>query len=127
MHAQFIVVPPLVKISELFTKATGRHFAIGVSWICWENCSKEDFERFRKYIRPSHQKILDETIDGTAENPTSLLRQLLRPHNYTIRRTGRGWSLHATKGKEGEEEGGDTTSPRVSVTTLDKPTTIEWV
>ena len=125
MHAQFIVVPPLAKIAELFAKATGRHFASGVSWMYWEPCTKEDVERFRKYIRPSHQKILDDTVTGIAENPSSLLRQLLRPHNYTIRRVGKGWSLHAMKGKESDEEGG--AEPCVSVTTLDTPTTIEWV
>jgi hypothetical protein len=125
MHAQFIVVPPLTKIAELFTKATGKHFAAGVSWVFWETCSPENFERFRKYIRPSHQKILDEVVAGTAENPCSLLRQLLRPYKYTIRRGTRGWSLHLTKDKDSEGDG-DSTPPCVSITTLDTPATIEW-
>jgi hypothetical protein len=129
MHAQFIVVPPLTKIMDLFTKVTGRHFAPGVSWVVWEEYNKEDVERFRKYIRPSHQRILDDVISGTSENPCSLLRQLLRPHNYTIRRNTKGWSLHLTKDKESDEEGGGEggTATRVSVTVLEKPATIEWV
>lgn len=124
MHVQFIVVPPLTKVTELFVKATGKHLAAGVSWVAWEICTKENFERFRKYIRPSHQKILDDTVNGIAENPCSFLRQLLRPHNYTIRRTSRGWLLQSTKDKNSDD---DSPSPCVSMTRLVAPTTIEWV
>ena len=121
-------MPPLTKVTGLFTKATGRHFASGVSWVIWETCDKEEFERFRKYIRPSHQRILDEVISGDSETPCSFLRQLLRPHNYTIRRNSRGWLLHITKDKESNDEGEDSTTitPRVSITMLEKPATIEW-
>jgi hypothetical protein len=128
MHAQFIVVPPLTKLTELFTKATGKPFVVGVSWMFWETCTVADFERFRKYIRPSHQKVLDEAVAGTAENPCSLIRQLLRPHNYTIRRGSRNWSLQEVKGKGGEESAEDETpSPRTSIIVLENPKTIEWV
>ncbi len=91
--------------------------------MAWEKCTPEDFERFRKYIRPSHQKILDDTVSGASENPCSFLRQLLRPYDYTIRRKGRNWILQSAKAGESDEE----TSPRVSMTLLDAPTTITWV
>jgi hypothetical protein len=125
MHVQFIVVPPITKVTELFVKATGKPLAAGTSWMGWNACAKEDFERFRKYIRPSHQKILDDAVNGIAENPCSLLRQLLRPHEYTIRRSGRNWLLQ--KIKSGSDESDESPSPRVSMTVLAAPTTIEWV
>jgi hypothetical protein len=124
MHVQFIVVPPLTKVTELFVKATGKNLVAGVSWAAWEICNKEEFERFRKYIRPSHQKILEDSVNCISGNPCSFLRQLLRPHNYTIRRTSRGWLLQSTKDKGSEDE---SPSPRVSMTMLAAPTTIEWV
>lgn len=93
MHAQFIVAPPLPKIIDLFVKTTGCSFSIDVKWSRWISISIDFYEEFRKYIRPSHQQILNDTISGKAENPASLIRQLLRPHDYTIRRSGKLWTL----------------------------------
>ena len=101
MHAQFIVVPPLAKIIDLFTKATGCSFNIDVKWSRWVSIPIELYEEFRKYIRPSHQQILNDTISGASETPASLLRQLLRPHDYTIRRVGKLWMLSTLKKEEG--------------------------
>jgi hypothetical protein len=122
MHAQFIVIPPLTKITELFTKVTDKEFAVGIAWAAWNTVAAEEYERFRKYIRPSHQKMLSETISGEADSPCSFLRQILRPHGYTIRRNSHGWNLQKVKEDGGDEE----TSPRVSMTTLQVPTTITW-
>lgn len=101
MHAQFIVVPPLAKIIDYFVKATGCTFNVDVKWSRWSATPVENIEEFRKYIRPSHQQILNDTLSGKAENPASLLRQLLRPHEYTIRRVGKLWSLATLKKDEG--------------------------
>jgi hypothetical protein len=103
MHAQFIVVPPLPKIIDLFVRTTGCSFNVDVRWSRWFSISIESIEEFRKYIRPSHQIILNEYIEGKAENPASLLRQLLRPHDYTIRRVGKLWMLTTLKKDECEK------------------------
>ncbi len=103
MHAQFIVVPPLPKIIELFVHATGCNFNVDVRWSRWLSISKERIEEFRKYIRPSHQTILNDCIEGKSDNPSSLLRQLLRPHDYTIRRVSKLWILTTIKKDEGEK------------------------
>ncbi len=100
MHAQFIVVPPIGKVYDYFGKATGCQFAVDVKWSRWNAMTVECTEEFRKYIRPSHQQILNDTIDGKADNPASLLRQLLRPHEYTIRRAGKFWLLSYLKKNE---------------------------
>jgi hypothetical protein len=104
MHAQFIVVPPLPKIIDLFVKTSGCQFNVDVKWSRWLSISIDFYEEFRKYIRPSHQQILIDTISGQSENPASLLRQLLRPHDYTIRRSGKLWTLSTLK-KEGCPKG----------------------
>lgn len=103
MHAQFIVAPPLPKIIDFFVKTTGCSFNVDVRWSRWLSISIESVEEFRKYIRPSHQNILNEYIEGKAENPASLLRQLLRPHDYTIRRNGKLWVLTPLKKAESEK------------------------
>ena len=103
MHAQFIVVPPLPKVIDFFVKATGCSFNVDVRWSRWLSISIESIEEFRKYIRPSHQNILNECIEGKAENPASLLRQLLRPHDYTIRRNSKLWVLTNIKKEENEK------------------------
>lgn len=104
MHAQFIVIPPLGKITNYFGKATGCEFTEEVRWSIWPPLPAEETEEFRKYIRPSHQQILNDTLSGKAENPASLLRQLLRPHEYTIRRSGKFWILSTLK-KDEEPKG----------------------
>lgn len=101
MHAQFIVVPPLPKIIELFVKTTGCSFNVDVKWSRWISISIDFYEEFRKYIRPSHHQILNDVISEKAENPASILRQLLRPHDYTIRRSGKLWTLSTLKKEEG--------------------------
>lgn len=103
MHAQFIVAPPLPKIIDLFVSATGCTFNVDVRWSRWISISNDVIEEFRKYIRPSHQNILNDCIEGKSENPASLLRQLLRPHDYTIRRVSKLWLLTTIKKDEGEK------------------------
>ena len=116
MHAQFIVIPPLGKVSDYFVKATGCEFSEDVRWSRWVSVPSEATEEFRKYIRPSHQQILNDTLSGEAENPASLLRQLLRPHEYTIRRSSKFWVLSTLK-KDEEPKG-----TRV----IKEPVLIEW-
>jgi hypothetical protein len=101
MHAQFIVVPPLAKIVDIFARATGCIFTVDVKWSRWSAVTVEQIEEFRKYIRPSHQQILNDVASGKAESPASLIRQLLRPHDYTIRRVGKLWTLATLKKDEG--------------------------
>lgn len=103
MHAQFIVVPPIAKVVDIFARATGCTFSVDVKWSRWTAVPVEQIEEFRKYIRPSHQQILNDTISNKAENPASLLRQLLRPHEYTIRRAGKLWTLATLKKDEGDK------------------------
>jgi hypothetical protein len=91
--AQFVVLPPLDRIRVLFVKATGAKFIPEAAWHTWKPVTTEDIVWLREYIRPSHQKILNETIDGIQESPCSLLRQILRPHEYRIERESYGWTL----------------------------------
>ncbi len=82
--SQFMVVPPLAKIAPLFSKLTGCTLHIDACWSTWAMHTVEDFEWLRPYIRPCHQKILNETISREQPTPLALLRQLLRPHGMRI-------------------------------------------
>jgi hypothetical protein len=84
MVAQFMVLPPFQKVCALFTQLTGKKLVAGISWASWESYEPEVLEWLRHYIRPCHQKILNETISGEQPNPLALLRQLLRPHGFRI-------------------------------------------
>ena len=98
--AQFVVVPPLGKVGGLFFVVTGKVMTVEVGWSRWMDVSACMFDVFRPYIRPSHQKILTETIAGVQRNPCALLRQLLRPHGLRIEATSNGWILkEANAGK----------------------------
>ena len=107
--SQFVIIPPLGKIEILFEKVTGCRFVKEAAWNVWNPVVATDYEWLYEYIRPSHQKLLIETIDGTQDTPCSLLRQLLRPHDFRIERTSYGWIL---------KEGRKSVSPcKVSVRT----------
>jgi hypothetical protein len=107
--AQFVVVPPLSRISLLFEKVTACRFIKENVWKSWTPGIITDYDWLYEFIRPSHQKLLIETIEGIHVNPCSLLRQLLRPHDYRIERTTYGWTL---------KEGRKSSSPsKVSVRT----------
>ena len=83
-HAQFISLPPLVDIQELFVKAAGLPFQTNVSWSLWLPVDIDEILIFRPYIRPCHQKLLMDTVNGIQKNACSLLRQLLRPYGFSI-------------------------------------------
>jgi len=99
--AQFVVVPPLDRVGKLFCIVTDCKFAPEVSWSLWKKCDVAEFEWLREYIRPSHQKLLNDTTMGVQTTPCSLLRQILRPHDYHIEKTSYGWSLKEGKSKAG--------------------------
>ena len=97
-HAQFRMIPPLVKVKELFIQITGEAFHVGVTWTDWLPTANSDpFEVFRPYIRPSHSALLNTVTTAIATyvhpNPLPFLRQLLRPHGYKIETTTTGWIL----------------------------------
>lgn len=98
--AQFVVAPPLAKVGGVFFVVTGKVMTVEVGWSKWIDVSACIFDVFRPYIRPSHQKILNETIVGVQRNPCALFRQLLRPHGLRIEATSHGWILkEANAGK----------------------------
>jgi hypothetical protein len=99
--AQFVVVPPLDRVGSLFCIVTGCHFVPEVSWISWKICDVSDITWLHEYIRPSHHKLLNDTLLGIQPNPCSLLRQILRPHKYHIEKTSYGWTLKEGKSREG--------------------------
>jgi hypothetical protein len=99
--AQFVVVPPLDRVSRLFCTVTACKFAPEVSWNTWSACDASCIEWLREYIRPSHQKLLNETISGEQRTQCSLLRQVLRPHDYRIEKTSYGWTLKQGKHADG--------------------------
>ena len=109
--AQFIVLPPLTKVAALFTASTGRPMFVDVEWKAWCTVPSAEIEAFRQYIRPSHRKVLDDTVSGENPTPCTFLRQLLRPHDYRIETTSSGWILK--KGKPEEAHGVRVGSGRV--------------
>ena len=101
--AQFVLMPPLTKVAALFTAATGRPLLEDVEWKAWSPVDSAEFEAFRPYIRPSHQKILNDVVSGKQATPCTFLRQLLRPHEYRIEANSSGWTLK--KGKPEDAHG----------------------
>jgi hypothetical protein len=97
--SQFVVTPPLTQITLLFTSATGRPLVAGVGWSVWQKLSTDDLEAMRPYIRPCHQRVLEDTIEGKVA--LALMRQLLRPHGYRIDTEGKGWRLIGPDGVHG--------------------------
>ena len=84
-NTQFKTIPPLEDIQTLFCIVTGVKFFVESTWYTFVDTNNPDiFLHFMPYIRPSHQKVLLDTVNGKQKNPCSLLRQLLRPHGYTI-------------------------------------------
>ena len=83
--AQFVDLPPLDMIKELFAAATGLIFCEGVSWRVWQVLDPSDLYMFRPYIRKCHQQLLMETANGIQSNACSFLRQLLRPYGFSIK------------------------------------------
>ena len=113
MHAQFIVVPALTKVQEIFVKATGApSLYAGVEWFSWLPLKEADIEVFRPHIRPSHQKLINEAAAAPANGGRmcSFLRQLLRPHQFKIEtRSGaiKSWVLQSTAPPEPDASGGE--------------------
>jgi len=83
--SQFVEVPPLDMVKELFQITTGLQFRLDVSWTSWKPLDPADLYVFRPYIRKCHQKILMETANGVHPDVCSFLRQLLRPHGFCIK------------------------------------------
>lgn len=93
MHAQFIVVPTLSKVSTIFKEATGKPLTSNVTWKSWNTLSKETYDDIEEYIRPCHRGILEGTIDGTHNTPCALMRQLIRPYGMRIDYRNKTWTL----------------------------------
>ena len=93
--AQFIVPPPLTKIAPIFVSATGQPLQHGATWSVWNTPADTNaLNALLPYYRPCHQKLIRELIAYPTQSPLSLLRQLLRPHDYVIERKGTtGWQL----------------------------------
>jgi hypothetical protein len=85
MHStQFSELPPISDIGELFLKVTGVKLTLYTTWRTWILVDPEEYFIFQPYIRPCHQRILVETINGVQPNPCAFLRQLLRPYGLHI-------------------------------------------
>ncbi len=96
-HAQFVDLPPLDDIKELFKKTTNLPFQLNVSWTIWIPADIDDLLVFKPYIRPCHQKLLMDTLYGEQKNACSFLRQLLRPYGYTITKRKNFYTLAEIK------------------------------
>lgn len=92
-HAQFVVLPNLARITELFTAATDVQMEEGATWTKWIHLPEEGYSWLLEYIRPCHQQILKETLENVQTTPAALFRQLLRPFNFTIKVHKKGWIL----------------------------------
>lgn len=100
MHAQFIVIPPLARVSAYFTEATGKPLTPNITWNRWNALSSETYDEIATYVRPCHSGILDSTRDGLYENPCTLLRQLLRPHGLRIDYRNKIWTVRTAEFQE---------------------------
>jgi hypothetical protein len=112
MHAQFIVLPPLTKIAEFFVKATGAPtFYAGTEWFKWKSVMPDDIELFRRYIRPSHQALINAAVAAPTDGVKlcAFLRQLLRPHQFKIEARGstESWVLVFTGPPDPDVSGGE--------------------
>jgi hypothetical protein len=96
--AQFVEIPPLEDVRGLFTAASGKPFGIGVTWTTWETVDPDHILEFQPYIRPCHQRILLETVNGI-QNPCAFLRQLMKPHGFNIVVRRHEYHLEALKGQ----------------------------
>lgn len=105
MHAQFVMVPPFSRIGGLFKKLTDQDIVVEATWKVWKSVELSAYESFRPYIRPSHQRLLDETIAG--KEPTAFLRQLLRPYNYLIEKkpNNKGWVVKLSRSGVSVQDG----------------------
>jgi hypothetical protein len=103
MHAQFIVVPTLSKVSIIFQEATGKPLSSNVTWKCWNKLSNETYEDIEAYIRPCHRGILEGTISGIYSTPCALIRQLIRPYGMKIDYRNKLWTLRDSD--ENKEKG----------------------
>jgi hypothetical protein len=83
--AQFVNIPPLEMVKELFVITTGVPFSEGISWTVWLPLDPSDLYIFLPYIRKCHQQLLIETANRIQNNACSFLRQILRPHNFSIK------------------------------------------
>lgn len=101
------------KVALLFYSATGCRLEVDASWTSWKTVSPASYTWLRPYIRPCHQRVLNDTINGTYPTPLSLFRQLLRPYEYRIEAGGGHWTLR-------------TASPEKGVRIKPNPTTIVW-
>jgi hypothetical protein len=111
MHAQFIVLPPEVRVSDFFLHVTGQPMVPGVSWSKWSEIASTEIEQFRPYIRSSHQRLINAalTLPGKI---CPFLRQLLRPFDLRIETSHGQWRLCKTDEKKG--------------VTVKEGTTIDW-
>ena len=98
MPAQFIVVPPLAKVSLYFREATGKSFTPFITWTSWNALSNETYTDIETYIRPCHSSIFDSTRNGNYDTPCALMRQLLRPHGLRIDYRNNVWTLREIEG-----------------------------
>ena len=70
--SQFVIIPPLERLVLLFEKSTGCRFIKEVVWKSWNPVVATEYEWLYEYIRPSHQKLLIETINGIQDTPCSV-------------------------------------------------------
>lgn len=101
------------KVALLFFQATGCRLEVDASWTSWKAMAPESYTWLRPYIRPCHQRVLNDTVAGLYPSPLSLIRQLLRPYEYRIEAGAGHWTVRST-------------SPEKGVRIKQKPTTIVW-
>lgn len=97
--AQFVVIPPLERITDVFISMTGQPLIDGASWKQWRPMVVGELMWLNGYVRPCHRAVLHKTITGAYRTPLVLLRQLLRPHEYYIDTIGGGGGWRVRRGK----------------------------
>ena len=91
MSSQFVVIPPLKLVEKIFQCCTEKPLEAGVTWIQINEPDAQSMQIIRKYIRNSHAKLWEQFAQGFGA--LAFLRQILRPHGFSIKKAEPGYKL----------------------------------
>jgi len=90
-YAQFMAIPPLLLVKAIFAWYADCSLEIGSHWSFLKSGIAPGLSVIKPYIRPSHSKLLLACEGGGC--PLAFLRQILRPHGFTIKTLRHGYRV----------------------------------
>jgi hypothetical protein len=91
VYAQFVAIPPLAIVAEIFVFYTGCRLELGAHWISFNKGIAPGLAVIHPFIRPSHNRLLSACESG--ECPLAFLRQILRPFGFSIKKQTHGFRV----------------------------------